>query len=189
MPFRAVATYGDGMLRQHARARPPIQPHAYVRGGFGGEMDRAVDLVTAHFLALPGWQKSRIDPQEIVYVAGFFAFVALASSPGGRLSSAEAATGARATVARTLMSQGTKAEALTQRIKAFHARLNEYSALWVGILNGANSFGAFSSRVFGNVQAGDTSRQGYVEHLNAFPDFCERRIKAFHATASSTWVP
>ena len=27
----------------------------------------------------------------------------------------------------------------------------------------------------------DRTRQGYVEHLNAFPDFCERTIRAFHA--------
>ena len=30
------------------------------------------------------------------------------------------------------------------------------------------------------MQAGDRTRQGYVEHLNAFPDFCERTIRAFH---------
>lgn len=176
------------MHRLRARDTPSSEPQAYVRGGFGGEMDRAYDLTTAHFLGLPEWQPSQVDTLEIVYLTGFLAFIALASSPSARLGSAEAATGARASVARLLMTHGTKAEALTARIKSFHARLNEYSTLWVGTLKGTNSFGAFSLRVFENVQVGDRSRQGYVEHLNAFPHFCERRIKAFHASSSATWV-
>ena len=176
------------MHRLRARDTPSIEPQAYVRGGFGGEMDRAYDLAIGHFLALPEWPRSRINPHETVYLTGFLAFIALASSPSARLGTAEATTGARASVARLLMTHGTKAEALTARIKSFHGRLSEYSTLWVGILKGANSFGAFSSRVFENVQVGETSRQGYIEHLNAFPEFCERRIKAFHASSSATWV-
>src|SRR5512140_108518 len=180
MPRSAAPPYGSGMLRPLALDTPLTEPHAYVRGGFGGEMDRANDLVTWHFLALPGWHKGRIDPQEAVYLSGFFVFIALASSPSARLGPAEAATGARASVARSLMTRGTNTATLTERIKSFHARLNEYSALWIGVLKGANSFGAFSSRVFENMQVGEISRQGYIEHLNTFPDFCERRIKAFH---------
>ena len=189
MPLCAVTTYGSGMHKMAPRAKSPIQPREYVRGGFGGEMDRVNDLVTRHFLALPGWQTRQIDPQEIVFLSGFFAFVALASSPSAPLSASEAATGARATVARKLMTQGTTAEALTDRIRSFHARLNEYSALWVGIMNGANSFGAFSLRAFENVQAEDKVRHGYLEHLNAFPEFCERTIKTFHERAAVPWVP
>lgn len=181
-------TYGDDMHRLRVRDTPSIEPLAYVRGGFGGEMDRAYDRATGHFLALPGWRQSQIDPLEIVYLTGFLAFIALASSPSARLASAEAATGARASVARLLMTHGTTTAALTARIKSFHARLNEYSTLWVGSLKGTNSFGAFSLRVFENVQVGDKSRQGYLEHLNAFPDFCEGRIKAFHASSSVTWA-
>jgi hypothetical protein len=54
-------------------------------------------------------------------------------------------------------------------------------------LKSANSFGAFSLRVFENVQSGDKSRQGYFEHLETFPDFCDRRVKAFHAATSTVW--
>ena len=79
------------------------------------------------------------------------------------------------------MVRGTRAEQLTERIRSFQMRLGEYSALWVGVLKSANSFGAFSLRVFENVQPGDKVRQGYLEHLETFPDFCDRRIKAFHA--------
>ena len=171
------------------RDKTPMQPREYLRGGFGGEMDRVNDLVTRHFLALPGWQTSQINTQEIVFLSGFFAFIALASSPSAPLGASEAATGARATVARKLMTQGTTAEALTDCIKSFHARLNEYSALWVGVMNSANSFGTFSLRVFENVQAGDKVRHGYLEHLNAFPEFCERTIKAFHERTSVPLVP
>jgi len=150
-------------------------------------MDFACFSVTSYFAGLPGWQESQIDQHEIVYLSGFFAFIALVSSPTSRLAPAEAATGARATVARRLMVRGTRAEQLTERIRAFQARLSEYSALWVGVLKSANSFGAFSLRVFENVQAGEKSREGYLEHLETFPDFCERRIKAFHAATSAAW--
>ena len=84
MPSGAVTTYGDGMHRLRTRDTPSIEPQAYVRGGFGGEMDRAYDLVTGHFLALPEWPQSRINPHEAVYLTGFLAFIALASSPSAR---------------------------------------------------------------------------------------------------------
>lgn len=158
-----------------------IEPRGYVRGGFGEEMDLACLAITSHFAALPGWQESQIDPHEVVYLAGFFAFIALVSSPSAPLGLAEAATGARATVARRLMLRGTRAESLKENLKWFKARLNKYSALWVGVLKDTNSFGAFAELAFENVQAGDKTRRGYVEHLNAFPDFCERTIQAFHA--------
>ena len=169
--------------------RPVIEPGAYVRGGYGEEMDLACLAITSYFVALPGWQESQIDQHEIVCLAGFFAFIALTSSPSAPLGLAEAATGAKATVARRLMMRGTKAESLTDRINSFKRRLNKYSKLWVGMLKGENSFGAFSSLVFRNVQAGEETRQGYVEHLNTFPDFCMQRIRAFHGTAPTTWVP
>lgn len=186
MPFDAIPIYGSGMPPLLARQNQP-ELHAYVRGGFGEEMDFACFSVTSYFAALPGWQEDQIDQHEIVYLSGFFAFIALVSSPTSRLGPAEAATGARATVARRLMVRGTRAEQLTERIRAFQARLSEYSALWVGVLKSANSFGAFSLRVFENVQSGDKSREGYLEHLETFPDFCERRIKAFHAATSAAW--
>lgn len=186
MPFGAISIYGTGMPRLIAR-QDHTGPQAYVRGGFGEEMDFACFSVTSYFAALPGWRESQIDQQEVVYLAGFFAFVALVSSPSASLSPAEAATGARATVARRLMVRGTRAELLGERIKAFQGRLSEYSSLWVGVLKSANSFGAFSLRVFENVQAGDRSREGYLEHLETFPDFCERRVAAFHAATSATW--
>lgn len=160
---------------------PVIEPRGYVRGGFGEEMDFACLSISSHFAVLPGWQESLIDPHEVVYLAGFFAFIALMSSPGAPLGLAEAATGARATVARRLMLRGTRAESLNERLKCFKGRLNEYSALWVGVLKNTNTFGTFGSLAFENVQAaGDRTRNGYVEHLNAFPDFCERTIRAFH---------
>jgi hypothetical protein len=158
-----------------------IESRAYVRGGFGEEMDSACLAVTSHFLALPGWDESRLDPHEVVYLAGFLAFIALVSSPAAPLGLAEAATGAKATVARRLMLRGARAEQLNERLKWFKVRLNKYSALWVGVLKGTNSFGAFAESAFEQVQAGDRTRQGYVEHLNAFPEFCERTIRAFHA--------
>lgn len=144
-------------------------------------MDTACLSITSHFAALPGWNESRVDPHEVVYLAGFLAFIALVSSPTAPLGLAEAATGAKATVARRLMLRGTRAESLNERLKAFKARLNQYSALWVGVLKGTNSFGAFAESAFECVQATEKTRQGYVEHLNAFPDFCERTIQAFHA--------
>jgi len=162
-------------------SHPVIEPRGYVRGGFGEEMDSACLAITSHFAALPGWQDSQVDPHEVVHLAGFFAFIALVSSPSAPLGLAEAATGARATVARRLMLRGARADSLNERLKSFQARLNQYSALWVGVLKGTNSFGAFAESAFENVQAADRTRQGYVEHLNAFPDFCERTIQAFHA--------
>ena len=162
-------------------SHPVIEPRGYVRGGFGEEMDLACLSITSHFAALPGWQESQVDPHEVVYLAGFFAFIALVSSPSAPLPPAEAATGARATVARRLMLRGTPAESLNERLKWFKARLNKYSALWVGVLKGTNTFGAFAELAFERVQAGDKTREGYVEHMNAFPDFCERTIRAFHA--------
>lgn len=186
MPFSAVPLYGSGMPRSLA-PHHHAEPRAYVRGGFGEEMDFACFSLSSYFAALPGWEETQIDQQEVVYLAGFFAFVALVSSPSASLAPAEAATGARATVARRLMVRGTKAESLTERIRSFQSRLSEYSTLWVGVLKGANSFGAFSLRVFENVQTGEKSRKGYLEHLETFPDFCERRIKAFHAATSATW--
>ena len=177
------------MNRTFDRDKPVIEPRAYVRGGFGEEMDFACRSITSHFVALPGWHQGRISPHEVIFLAGFLAFIALASSPSVRLPPAEAATGARATVARSLMVRGTKAEFLTERIKVFQSRLNRYSALWVGVLKSENTFGAFASYSFDSVQADDKTRQGYVEHLNAFPDFCDRRIRAFHASVPTTWVP
>ena len=189
MPFDAIPNYGSAMSRLLATRHNHVEPQAYVRGGFGDEMDFACFAVTSYFAALPGWQESQVDPHEVAYLSGFFAFIALVSSPSARLGPAEAATGARATVARRLMVRGTRAELLTERIRSFQTRLGEYSALWVGVLKSANSFGAFSLRAFENVQAGDKSRQGYLEHLDTFPDFCERRIKAFHAATSAVWNP
>ena len=186
MPFDAIPIYGSGMPRSITRQNH-TEPQAYVRGGFGEEMDFACFSVTSYFAALPGWRERQIDQQEVVYLAGFFAFVALVSSPSATLSPAEAATGARATVARRLMVRGTRADLLGERIKSFQSRLSEYSALWVGVLKSANSFGAFSLRVFENVQSADKSREGYLEHLETFPDFCERRVKAFHEATSTTW--
>ncbi len=58
-----------------------IEPRGYVRGGFGEEMDLACLSIASHFAALPGWQESQIDPHEVAYLAGFFAFIALVSSP------------------------------------------------------------------------------------------------------------
>jgi hypothetical protein len=162
-------------------SHPVIEPRGYVRGGFGEEMDLACLSITSHFAALPGWQESQIDPHEVAYLAGFFAFIALVSSPSAPLPPAEAATGARATVARRLMLRGTPAESLNERLKWFKARLNKYSALWVGVLKGTNTFGAFAEFAFEHVQAGNQTRQGYVEHMNAFPEFCERTLRAFHA--------
>jgi hypothetical protein len=186
MPFDAIPIYGSGMPRSITRQNH-TEPQAYVRGGFGEEMDFACFSINSYFGALPGWQEIQIDQHEVVYLAGFFSFVALVSSPTASLSPAEAATGARATVARRLMVRGTRSELLTERIRSFQMRLGEYSALWVGVLKSANSFGAFSLRVFENVQTGDKSRGGYLEHLETFPDFCDRRIKAFHAATSTVW--
>jgi hypothetical protein len=189
MPPAAAATYGTGMLPQTVPQDSRAEPRAYVRGGFGAEMDHANEMAIGYFVTVVGWQRSWINPHEIVHLSGFFAFIALASSPTVRLGPAEAATGARATVARSLMAQGVRAEVLTAHIKSFHARLKEYSALWVGVLKGANSFGAFSARVFERVQIETRSRHGYVEHLNSFPAFCDRRVKAFHASTSRAWTP
>ena len=158
-----------------------IESRAYVRGGFGEEMDSACLAINDHFTALPGWNEARIDPHEVTYLAGFLAFIALVSSPAAPLGLAEAATGAKATVARRLMLRGTRAESLNECLKRFKTRLHQYSALWVGVLKGTNSFGAFAESAFEHVQAAGRTRQGYVEHLNAFPDFCERTIRAFHA--------
>jgi hypothetical protein len=164
---------------------PVIESRGYLRGGFGEEMDLACLAITSHFVALPGWEESRIDPHEVAYLAGFFAFIALASSPSAPLGVAEAATGAKATVARRLMMRGTTAESLTACIRSYKARLNKYSALWVGMLKSENSFGAFSLLAFENVQTGRKTRDGYAEHLNTFPDFCERTIQAFYAAGQS----
>jgi hypothetical protein len=158
-----------------------IETRGYIRGGFGEEMDSACLSITSHFVALPGWSENRIDPHEVVYLAGFLAFIALVSSPTAPLGLAEAATGAKATVARRLMLRGARSESLNERLRSFKARLHQYSALWVGVLKSTNSFGAFAESAFENVQAADRTRQGYVEHLNAFPEFCERTIQAFHA--------
>jgi hypothetical protein len=168
-----------------------VESRAYVRGGFGEEMDAACLSITAHFTALPGWNEARIDPHEVAHLAGFLAFIALVSSPTAPLGLAEAATGAKATVARRLMLRGTRTESLNERLKWFKARLNQYSALWVGVLKGTNSFGAFAESAFEHVQAAGKTRQGYVEHLDAFPDFCERTIRAFHAAGqrSDSSVP
>jgi len=168
------------MPRLLVKNQPVLESRGYVRGGFGDEMDFAYVSVTDHFLALPGWSRNQINPYEVIYLTGFFAFVALASSPTARLGPAEAATGARASVARSLMLQGTKAAQLSERIRAFQKRLNQYSALWIGVIKGENSFGAFATHVFDNVQIGEKMRDGYLEHLNTFADFCERRIKALH---------
>jgi hypothetical protein len=166
------------MHRALARQRPALEPRGYVRGGFGDEMDYAYLAVTGYFLALPGWRARPLDPHEVIYLTGFFAFIALASSSTVPMTPAEASTGARASAARRLMMLGTRAENLTERIRTFQIRLNEYSALWLGVLKGENSFGAFAERVFERVQAGERTRLGYLEHLNAFAEFCERRIKA-----------
>ena len=58
-------------------SHPVIEPRGYVRGGFGEEMDLACLSITSHFAALPGWQESQLDPPEVVYLAGFFAFIAV----------------------------------------------------------------------------------------------------------------
>lgn len=170
------------MPRPLARDKPVIEPRAYVRGGFGEEMDFACFAINSYFAGLPGWHRSRIDPLEVVYLGGFFAFIALASSPTAKLSPAEAATGARATVARSLMVRGTSSADVTARIRTFQKRLNEYSALWVGVIKGENTFGAFALRALENVQLGDRTREGMLEHLETFAEFCERRIRAFHVT-------
>lgn len=169
------------MHRTLGRERPVLEPRGYVRGGFGDEMDYAYLAVTGYFLGLPGWRARPLDPDEVVYLTGFFAFIALASSPTVRMGPSEASTGARASVARRLMLLGTRTEVLTERIRTFQIRLNEYSALWLGVIKGENSFGAFAERAFQRVQKGDQTRLGYPEHLDAFADFCDRRIKALHS--------
>ncbi len=165
------------------------EARGYLRGGFGDEMDYAYLSVTDHFRSLPGWHDRPLNPLEVIYLTGFFAFVALASSPTARLAPAEAATGARASVARSLMLQGTKPAQLTTQIRAFQKRLNQYSTVWIGVIKEERSFGSFASLVFENVQAGERTRQGYVEHLNAFPEFCDRRIKALHAAVPPRATP
>ena len=67
------------MHRLLARDRRTIEPRGYVRGGFGDEMDFAYVSVTGYFLGLPGWQERHLDPREVIYLTGFFAFIALAS--------------------------------------------------------------------------------------------------------------
>src|SRR5512135_2574139 len=113
---------------------PATEARGYLRGGFGDEMDYAYLSVTDHFRALPGWNGRPLNQLEVVYLTGFFTFVALASSPTARLAPAEAATGARASVARSLMLQGTKPAHLTTQIRAFQKRLNQYSAMWIGVI-------------------------------------------------------
>jgi hypothetical protein len=152
-----------------------------VRGGFGDDMDFACAAIYAHFRGLPGWQGRSLDDFEVVYLAGFFAFIALASSPKARFHLSESAVGARASVARSLMLHGTPAEALNPRIKAFQVRLNEYARLWVGVLKGENTFGAFATHAFDTVQAGTRTRYGYADHLDTFARFCDQRIHAFHS--------
>lgn len=169
------------MVRLLENENPAAEARGYLRGGFGDEMDYACLSVTEHFRTLPGWQARQVNALEIVYLTGFFAFVALASSPTARLAPAEAATGARASVARILMLQGTKPAQLTSQIRAFQKRLNQYSTMWIGVIKEERSFGSFAALVFENVQVGERTRQGYLEHLNAFPEFCDRRIKALHA--------
>ncbi len=47
-------------------------------------------------------------------------------------------------------------------------------------MKSANSFGAFSLRVFEHVQSGDKSREGYLEHLETFRTFANaesRRLR------------
>ena len=173
-------------LPQHGRQKPASEPQVFVRGGFGEEMDFACSSVNSYFLALPGWQEGDVNPDEVIYLCGFFAFIALASSPTAPLGRAEAATGARATVARSLLVRRTTPDLFAAHLISFKARLHEYSVLWAGILKGESSLGAFASRLFDNVRVGST-RDGYVEHLTMFPDFFERRIKAFHdSTAPRT---
>jgi len=169
--------------------RAPEEPRTFIRGGYGEEMDAACAAIAAYFAALPGWQADRVDADEVVHLAGFFAFIALASSATAPLPRPEAATGARATVARRFMFSRATADRLPQQLNAFKRRLNEYSALWAGVLKGSNSFGAFAERVFANVRIGERTRDGYLEHLNGFPGFCERRITAFHEAVAPTSVP
>lgn len=162
-------------------AKPPAgEPRAFIRGGFGEEMDLACAAITEHFLSLPGWQATDVSTDEVVHLAGFFAFIALASSPTAPLDQAEAAVGARATVARILLVRHASPAQLNQCLADFKSRLNQYSALWAGVLKGDSSFGTFASCAFENLHIGGRTLDGYLEHLDAFPDFCERRIKAFH---------
>jgi hypothetical protein len=163
-----------------AREEDEPEPRAFIRGGYGEEMDVACSSVASFFQSLPGWREEMVNADEVVYLAGFFAFIALASSPSAPLGRAEAATGARATVARRLMVRQGSTDGFSERLGAFKARLNEYSSLWAGVLKGQNSFGAFGTRAFENVRIGGRTRDGYLEHLNGFPEFCERRIRGFH---------
>ena len=55
-------------------------------------MDLACLSITSHFRWLSRLARSQIDPHEVVYLAGFFAFIALVSSPSAPLGLAEAAT-------------------------------------------------------------------------------------------------
>jgi hypothetical protein len=165
-----------------APAKPA--PRAFIRGGFGEEMDAACAAIADYFVALPGWRSEDVHPDEVINLAGFFAFIALASSPVAPLELREAAVGARATVARILLMRRDTPAQLTERLSAFKARLARYSALWAAVLKGEKTFGAFASYAFEKLRTGGRTLDGYVEHLNAFPGFYEARIKAFHeATA------
>jgi hypothetical protein len=174
-------------MREGHGAAPVPEPQNFIRGGFGEEMDMACSAITAVFASLPGWGEDFVDPDEVIYLAGFFAFVALASSPTAPLPRAEAAKGAQATVARILMVRRTAKEELGECLKWFKLRLNEYAALWIGVLKSDNSFGAFASKTFDNVRRGDRTRDGYFELLNLFPEFCEKRISAFHEATAGQW--
>lgn len=172
--------------RATAQTASAPEPLTYIRGGFGEEMDAACSDITDFFLALPGWHAQAVGSDEVVYLAGFFAFLALASSPTRPLSRGEAAVGARATVARMLMVRRTSNDALAESLLRFKRRLHEYSSLWAAILKGEKSFGAFAATVFENVRVGGRTRDGYGEHLDRFPAYCEARIRAFHEAAAGS---
>ncbi len=87
--------------------------------------------VTSYFAALPGWRENR--PAGGRLSGRILCIRCPGVLPSATLSPAEAATGARATVARRLMVRGTRTELLGERIKSFQSRLSEYSTLWVGV--------------------------------------------------------
>ena len=160
MPFDAIPIYGSGMPRSITRQNH-TEPQAYVRGGLGEEMDFACFSINSYFAALPRLAGSArsISTRSSISPASFHSLrwcrrrrpVSVPPKPPPereRLSPGVS------------MVRGTRSELLTERIRSFQMRLGEYSALWVGVLKSANSFGAFSLRVFENVQPGDKSRGG-----------------------------
>lgn len=143
----------------------------YINGNYGKAVVELMSPLAKHFLGLTGWEHVELDLQELVWLATVVAHINLTDEQAkNKLTDTQISaicTGIAMRYAQIEYGKQFTNELLQLLLSRYNVRYKEYKELWTRALE-TKEIGAFSTHAFEQVQDGDVTSLGYVEHYTTF---------------------